>query len=139
MPAWRLAKCETGHHDSRLDATLASASNPPDQFWASSALQPAQRAGRREHLARLQQRLDAGEHHRPAAVELVVGAFAQLVVRDLQPAESPTGSISQVTREVPSAFTSSPHSALKALHEPPRRIDLQILALEDQSFPPTPS
>ena len=30
--------------------------------------------------------LDAGENHRPAAVELVVGAFAQLIVGDRQPA-----------------------------------------------------
>ena len=45
-----------------------------------------QRAGRRQVLAGLEQRLQAGEDHRPAAVELVVGALAQLVVRDDEPA-----------------------------------------------------
>src|SRR5712675_1942525 len=41
-----------------------------------------QRARRRERLAGLEQRLEAGEDHRPAAVELVVRALAQLVVSD---------------------------------------------------------
>ncbi len=42
-------------------------------------LRVAQRAGRREHLAGFQQRLQAGEDHGPAAVELAVRLFAQLV------------------------------------------------------------
>src|SRR5216684_9155424 len=45
-------------------------------------LRPAQRSGRREHLAGLEQRLETGEDHRPAAVELVVGVLAQLIVGD---------------------------------------------------------
>jgi hypothetical protein len=49
-------------------------------------LRPAQRAGRREHLARLEQRFETGEDHRPAAEELSVGVLAQLIVGDYQPA-----------------------------------------------------
>ena len=47
-------------------------------------LHPPQRAGRREHLARLQQRLDSRQHHGPAAVQLSIGILAQLIVRNLQ-------------------------------------------------------
>src|SRR4051794_8992531 len=46
----------------------------------------AQRPGRREQLTGLEQCLEAGEDHRPAAEELVVRTLAQLVVRDGQPA-----------------------------------------------------
>src|SRR5258708_1018785 len=48
--------------------------------------QPAQRAGGREHLACLKQRLETGEDHRPAAVKLSIGVLAQLIVGDDQPA-----------------------------------------------------
>src|SRR5437763_7862295 len=41
---------------------------------------------RREELPRLEPRLEAGEDHRPAAVELRVRVLAQLVVRDGEPA-----------------------------------------------------
>src|SRR5205823_4530581 len=46
----------------------------------------AQRAGRREQLSGLEQRLQAGEDHRPAAVELAVRVLAELVVGDGQAA-----------------------------------------------------
>lgn len=46
----------------------------------------AQRARRREQLPGLEERLQTGEHHHPAAVELGVGPVAQLVVGDGQPA-----------------------------------------------------
>src|SRR2546426_5676583 len=46
----------------------------------------AQRTRRRKRLPGLQQRLQAGQDHRPAAVELGVRVLAQLVVRDCQPA-----------------------------------------------------
>src|SRR5262245_25354065 len=49
----------------------------------------AQRARGGEALARLEQRLEAGEDHRPAAVQLRVGALRELVVDDRQP----TGSV----------------------------------------------
>ena len=45
-----------------------------------------ERARRGEQLAGLEPGLQAGEDHRPAAVELVVRALAQLVVGDGQPA-----------------------------------------------------
>src|SRR5580700_1296499 len=45
---------------------------------------PAQRSGRSEQLTRFQQRLDSRENHRPAAEELSVGTFAQLIVGDLE-------------------------------------------------------
>ncbi len=45
-----------------------------------------ERAGRRQELAGFQEGLEAGEDHRPAAVELGIGAFPQLVVGDGQAA-----------------------------------------------------
>src|SRR5215470_17917124 len=47
---------------------------------------PRQRSRSGEHLARLDERFEAGEHHRPAAIELLVGVLAQLIVNDDQPA-----------------------------------------------------
>src|SRR5260370_1080625 len=47
---------------------------------------PRERSRRREHFARLDQRFEAGEHHRPAAIELLAGVLAQLIVNDDQPA-----------------------------------------------------
>src|SRR6476660_640551 len=44
-----------------------------------------QRAGGGESLARLEQRLEAREDHRPAAVQLRVGALRELVVDHRQP------------------------------------------------------
>src|SRR6185295_12956799 len=49
-------------------------------------LRIAKRARSRQQLAGLQQRLQAGEDHRPAAVELAVSILAQLVVGDREPA-----------------------------------------------------
>src|SRR5665647_466302 len=43
--------------------------------------------------------------------------------------ESPTCSISQVMREAPSLFTSSPQSATNLLDEPAGRVDLEVHAL----------
>src|ERR1700674_3969496 len=43
-----------------------------------------QRSRRGQQLARFEQCLQAGEDHRPTAVELVVGALAKLVVGDGQ-------------------------------------------------------
>src|SRR4051794_30087696 len=54
--------------------------------WSGTSPRVAQRPRRGEVLAGLERRLQPREDHRPAAVELVVGAFAQLVVRDRQPA-----------------------------------------------------
>ncbi len=45
-----------------------------------------QRAGRGQDVAALQPRLQAGEDHRPAAVELLVCFLAQLIVGDGEPA-----------------------------------------------------
>src|SRR3712207_8434239 len=45
-----------------------------------------ERPGRRERLARLQQGLQTGQDHRPAAVELAVRARPQPVVRHREPA-----------------------------------------------------
>src|SRR5207244_11290116 len=45
-----------------------------------------QGSGRGEQLAALEPRLQAGEDHRPAAVDLVVRALAHLVVGDREPA-----------------------------------------------------
>src|SRR6266446_3715767 len=49
-------------------------------------LHPRQRSRGGEHLTRLDERFEAGEHHRPAAIELLVGVLAQLIVNDDQPA-----------------------------------------------------
>ena len=46
----------------------------------------AERARRRQQFPGLEQRLQAGQDHHPTAVELRVGALAQLVVGDGQPA-----------------------------------------------------
>ena len=45
--------------------------------------------------------------------------------------ESPTGKISQVTLEVPSAFDVVAPEGLEALHEPARRVDLEVLSGRD--------
>jgi hypothetical protein len=52
-----------------------------------------------------------------------------------KPAGVATGSISQVTRDVPAAFTSSLPQRREALHEPVRRVDLEVLALGDVATP----
>src|SRR5438093_2787297 len=90
-----------------------------------------QRPGRRELLPGLEQRLQAGEDHHPAAVELTVGPLAELVVGDGQPAgvldlldlpRDPGGSL---------AFDLVAPQGVEALDEPARRIDLEVLALCD--------
>jgi GNAT superfamily N-acetyltransferase len=62
-----------------LDRPVASSAGP-------LGVRVEQRAGRRERLAGLQQRLQTGQDHRPAAVELRVGALGKLVVDHGQPA-----------------------------------------------------
>src|SRR5213594_1301851 len=91
-----------------------------------------ERARRGQQLARLEPGLQAGEDHRPAAIELLVGALAKLVMRHRQAAGvtdrfdlpgDPRGPLllHVVTPE-------SPH----ALDQPPRRIDLEVLALSER-------
>ena len=83
------------------------------------------------------QRLQAGEDHRPAAVELVVRALAQLVVGDGQPARvadrldlprDPRGALAPSRRR--------PRARRMRLHEPARRVDLEVLALAEQAAAP---
>ena len=78
-----------------------------------------QRARRGQRLPGLEQRLQAGEDHRPAAVDLPV-AVSGAAGRGRPSggrSRSAICSISQVTREVPSALTSSLQSVFKALDE----------------------
>src|SRR3989442_1661532 len=88
-----------------------------------------QRSRRGEQLARLEPRLQAGEDHRPAAVELVVRALAKLVVGDGQAAGvadrfdlpgHPRGSF---------ALHLVAPQRNHALDQPARRVDLEVLAL----------
>src|ERR1700722_16652473 len=90
-----------------------------------------QRAGRRELLTRLQQRLQAREDHRPAAVDLLIGTLAQLIVGDGQPARvadrlhlpgHPRGALA--------ADILTPHR-IEALHEPARWVYLEVLPFAD--------
>src|ERR1700693_4994191 len=92
-----------------------------------------QRSGCGEELTGLQPGLEAGEDHRPAAVDLVVGVLAQLVMGDDQAARvadrldlpgDPRGSLG--------LDLLAPQRRV-ALDEAARRIDLQVLALADRS------
>src|SRR6478752_6083394 len=60
----------------------SGSSSARDEPW----LLVAQGAGRGQLLAGLQQRLEATENHRPAAVQLGVRALAQVAVDDDEPA-----------------------------------------------------
>src|SRR5712691_434507 len=104
---------------------------PPDMVAGSEFSGVHQRSRRGEQLARLQPRLQAGEDHRPAAVKLVVGAFAELVVGDGQAAGIADG------LDVPG----DPRGSLAlhlvapegdhALDQPARRVDLEVLPLAE--------
>src|SRR6185295_13225965 len=102
---------------------------PAGRHRGCGGLSVLERAGGREQLSRFEQRLEPREDHRPAAVELVVRALAQLVVGDGQAARIPD------LLDLPG----DPRGALAlhlvaperdhALDEPARRVDLQVLAL----------
>src|SRR5207302_4366597 len=92
----------------------------------------AQRAGRRQRLPRLKERLQPGEDHRPAAVEFVAGALPQLVVHDRQPAGiADRFDLPRDARGRLRLHTVAP-KGVEALHEPARRVDLEILILGDR-------
>jgi hypothetical protein len=83
-----------GRHDGR-EARLGVPGGDPEggsvgEPWvpprSSTCCDIAERPRCREQLARLEQRLQPGEDHRPTAVELVVRTLAQLVVRHDEPA-----------------------------------------------------
>src|SRR5918996_682961 len=112
---------------------------PPTSIFVSrgtlasrGGLRVAQRPGRGQVLASLQQRLQPGEDHRPAAVELAVGALVELIVDHGQPA-----GVLADRLDLPG----HPRGALalhlvapqrgEGLDEAPRRIDLDILTLGD--------
>src|SRR6516162_1276394 len=95
-------------------------------------LQITQRAGCREQLARLEQRLQPGKDHRPAAVELRVGSLAQLIVNDHQAARvaNPLDLPCDPRRALALHVVAPQRS--EALDETARRGHLQVLALEDR-------
>ncbi len=80
--AWRTSRATRRSRIlcSRPETTVPA---PREQRAAPSAA-VHQRPRRGQQLARLQPRLEAGEDHGPATVELLVGAFAQLIVDDGQ-------------------------------------------------------
>src|SRR5260221_5430436 len=98
----------------------------------ADALEPAQRSRRGQHFAGFQQRLESGEDHRPAAIELIVGALAQLVMGDCEPTGiADRHDLPGYPRRALGLDVFAPGGA-KALHQPTRRIDLEILTLENQ-------
>ena len=116
----------------RVRGQRAAAGFEPLDVGGVEALLVAQRARRVEHFAGLQQRLQAGQDHHPAAVELVVGAVAELVVGDGQPARvadrldlpgHPGG-----TFRLDLVAPQRGHR----LHEAAGRVDLEVLALADR-------
>src|SRR5919108_629227 len=91
-----------------------------------------QRTGGGERLPGLQQRLQTGQDLRPTAIELVVGAVAQLVVCDGEPA----GILDRLDLPRHPGRALALHvvapQSVEALDEPPRRVDLDVLAFGDR-------
>ena len=94
---------------------------------AVSCRQPKVKTWRRAGIfAGLQQRLEPRENHRPATIELGVGAFWQLVVRHPQQAGiADRFDLPGHPRGPFGLHVLAPQSA-KVLHEPARRIDLDF-------------
>ena len=101
------------------------------QRASSTALGVHQRPGSVEGLAGLEERLEAGEDHRPAAVELGVGLVRQPVVDDGQPARAadrhdlpghPGGAL---------GLDLVAPQRVKGLHEQARWVDLDVGARGD--------
>src|SRR5665213_350242 len=70
----------------RQDVSFAGVRAPPDATRSRGSGAVHEGAGGGEELARLEPGLEPGEDHRPAAVDLVVGALAHLVMGDEQAA-----------------------------------------------------
>ena len=107
-----------------------------DRGSGQAAVRVHQRARRGQRLAGLEQRLQPGEDLRPAAVDLLVGALGQLVVGHRQPAR--VADLLDLPRHPRGALgldVLAPQRA-EALHEPARRIDLEVLALAESAGPP---
>src|ERR1700730_6570055 len=109
----------------------ASASGAARVRRIQAALPALQHLGRGPEvhgLAGLEQRLQAGQQHRPAAVDLLVGALANLVVRDGQPARLPLRLDLPGDSRLPLALDLGAPQRNHRLHEAARRLDLEVFA-----------
>src|SRR3954454_2383435 len=131
-PPTARTSCAPQSHSHRRPSCQRGDSPNASPSTRTSGLGIPQRARRREVLAGLQPCLQPREDHRPAAVELVVGALAQLVVDDGQPARvADRLDLPRHPRRALGLDVLAP-ARVVALDEPPRRVDLEGLAVDDR-------
>ena len=95
----------------------------------------ALRSGSGEKFSGFQQRFQPGKDHRPAAVELIIRALAELIVGHLE--QTGIGDLLDLPSYPGSSFRLdilAPKGA-EALNELAGRIDLQIFAFQNLGFP----
>src|SRR5690606_3607670 len=90
-----------------------------------------QRPGCREQVSCLEQRLETGQHHRPAAIEFRLSVLLQAVVDDREPTRiADRDDLPGHARKARGLYLVAPQGAM-GLDEPAGRIDLQVFSFGD--------